>query len=443
MKKGKICRGCFADWQESTERCPFCGTPREGERYRWDDWAFGMVLDRRYLLGKIYKREAGYVIWRVYDGILDIPCFLLRERGVSDSLLKETVEMDLQQAKKEGYEILTYKMIGRHPTIVFSMADRYLPKDECQIFRFSAHEHRDKITEVQTSKKRKKVLTTDTILTGRYRVLGVIGIGGFGITYLCEDINIGRNVAVKEYFPVQWAEREEEFVTVSSSKLFEPFRYGRKAFTGEIKTLAKFIHEKSIVTVYDGFSANDTVYMVMEYLSGKSLGKIMKEREGPMSVSEWRDMMRSVLQGLAQLHEKGYLHGDISPGNIFCTDSGDILLIDLGAAKKWEDMTVTFSAAFLKPDYASPEQYQTARTGKCGTEGPWTDLYSLGGVMYYCLTGRKPPDVLKRLEEGGEEIFFSRKEKLKIPKKWRQCIVRCMELDRKKRPQSIEELEEL
>ena len=116
-------------------------------------------------------------------------------------------------------------------------------------------------------------MPADTLLNDRYQILGIVGIGGFGITYLAKDINLLRNVAVKEYFPKQWVQREQNYVSIRHSGMVEPFKYGLKSFVSEIKMTAKFIHTENIVTVTDAFFENDTAYMVMEYIQGESIGR--------------------------------------------------------------------------------------------------------------------------------------------------------------------------
>lgn len=442
MDRQRRCRGCFAQMQEGASRCAFCGRAWDREKCRLGSWETGKVLEQRYTLGDLYQEGEHHAIWRAYDGVLDISCFLLRGREETEYFSEQ--EMGFVSGEERDYEMLGFRMIGGHPIWVFSMKNLYLPEDKCQIFNLFSPENPRKDIKVQAGHRAKNALPEDTMLADRYRVLGTIGIGGFGITYLCEDINMGRNVAVKEYFPDQWSEREGGEVSVCSSKMVDAFRYGKRAFAREMKLLAGFIHERFIVTVYDGFSANDTYYMVMEYLPGKSLGKIMRERgKHPLSIAQWKKIMNPVLEGLDTLHQCGILHGDISPGNIICTEGGEVRLIDLGSAREWKSGEEVFLTAFLKPDYASPEQYQTACTGKPGTEGPWSDIYSLGATMYYCLTGRKPPDIMERLEEGNDKMAFTARDKLRIPARWRELIGRCMEPDRGKRPQNIEEVRNL
>lgn len=441
MERQMRCRGCFAQLGEDADRCAFCGRLRDADRQFLDGWETGRMLDRRYMLGDLYMEKEHRAIWRAYDGVLDIPCFLLRWREGEDSPSGQ--EMVFDGEGETDYEMLGYRKIDEHPAWVFSMRDPYLPREKCRILELFSREASQKAIKVQAVRRGKDVLPEDTLLADRYLVLGTIGIGGFGITYLCQDINMGRNVAVKEYFPAQWSEREDGEVSIRSSNMIRAFRYGKKAFSNEMKVLAQFIHARPIVTVYDGFSANDTYYMVMEYLPGKSIGRVLRDRrQRPVSAARWRKVMASVLDGLDALHGQNIMHGDISPGNIICTNQGEAKLIDLGSARKWEGGEGAFLTAFLKPDFASPEQYQAAQTGWLGAEGPWSDIYSFGATMYYCLTGRKPPGILERLEGGSGQISFTARDRLRIPAKWRELIGKCMEPDRRKRPQSVEEIRE-
>lgn len=411
------------------------------KEHQRDDWMKGMVLDGRYLLGEIYEKRENRVIWRTYDYILGITCFLFREWDVGGPHRERSLPIDFGAAAGAGYEILGYRNIAGYPVWVFSMKNEDLPAEQCKIWDILSRDTSEAAKEVFLIKNRENMLPKDTILAGRYRVLGAVRMEEMFIAYLCEDINMGRNVMVKEYFPLQWAQREDGCVTITSSKWLKAFRRGKRVFAREIRILAKFIHEKSMITVYDGFSANDTFYIVTEYLPGKSLGRIMLERRyRPFSCSKWKKIMVPILGGLQALHQTGILCGGISPGSILCTDKGEIKLLDLGSAREWKNIENTFTAQYLYLDYTSPEQYRAADTGEVSTHGPWTDIYSLGATMYYCLTGRKPQSVTERLEKGMEEVDFTIGDRLRIGKTERGVIRKCMELDRGKRPQSVEEL---
>ena len=274
-------------------------------------------------------------------------------------------------------------------------------------------------------------LSEDTLLDERYRVIGCVGVGGFGITYFCEDLLLQRNVAVKEYFPSEWAEREADALEVKNSRYLNAFLYGKKSFLKEAQITAKFIHAQNIVTIYDVFSANDTVYLVMEYLQGDSVGRRMKKRQyKPYSEKEAAEIILPSMKALRSIHESYVVHGDISPGNLICTKEGTVVLIDFGAAKYMTDKQPVLQAAFLKKNYAAPEQYRTAKEGIPRDEGAWTDIYAMGATLYYLLTGHVPTDALTRLSSKKTELIPPKKYGVKIQKGYFQLICQMMELDK-------------
>ena len=125
---------------------------------------------------------------------------------------------------------------------------------------------------------KQETLPEGFLLAGRYEALRCIGVGGFGITYLCRDKRLGRKVAVKEYFPRQWAEREGAYVSVKKSSMAEAFRLGMQSFVREAQIMAEFVETPQVVTLRDVLQANDTVYLAMEYLDGVSVGRDMRRR---------------------------------------------------------------------------------------------------------------------------------------------------------------------
>lgn len=280
---------------------------------------------------------------------------------------------------------------------------------------------------------KQETLPEGFLLAGRYEVISCIGIGGFGMTYLCEDKSLGQKAAVKEYFPRQWAQREDVYISVRKSSMAEAFRMGMQSFLREAQIMAEFVETPHVITLHDIWQANDTVYLAMEYLDGISVGRSMRQREGkPYSPKEAAEIALPALEGLGRMHEKGFIHGDVSPGNIMRSQSGEICLIDLGASRSYKEKRPAPNAVFLKPEYAAPEQYQTAREGIPRDEGPWTDVYGMGGVLYYLLTDQKPADALSRLE--------GKDEKAKLPRKWAKLLQRAMALPVQERISSAEEL---
>lgn len=458
----KICRGCFAEWNEQSLRCPWCGWADdtdfiksglhkgEAERKNLDaaGWETGMVLEKRYLLGMVYLKRSDYVIWRVYDSIMDIRCFFLVSVGGSLDVMKELGWGFLMQENEEECPVvLSFKEIDSRYALVFSMKDLYLPEDAfiswLQLERDGPERLIDHVEYVREQMTMKNVLPEDTILAGRYRIAGCIGIGGFGITYLCEDILLQRNVAVKEYFPGEWAEREGKYVMARSSGLLEAYRYGMRSFMQEVKMTAHVMYARYLITEYDTFLENDTAYIVLEYLSGTNIDKEMKKRGNrPYTPHEMAKIIVPVLKGMGEMHDKKMIHSDISPGNILRTDEGRIVLIDLGASKyKNKDSSIR-RAAFLKKAYAAPEQYRISRNGTAQEEGPWTDIYAVGALMYYLLTGHKAVDALSRLSGEKTELIPPKKYKVKLKKGWMKLINQCMELDWSKRLSSARQVEE-
>ena len=287
-----------------------------------------------------------------------------------------------------------------------------------------------------------KTLPKGFVIAGRYQVIRCIGIGGFGVTYLCEDSKLQRKTALKEYFPRQWAEREEEYISVKASSMAEAFRMGMQSFLQEAQIMSQFIETPHVVTFYEVVEANDTVYLAMEYIEGLSAGRRLRERKyRPYKPKEMAQILIPVLDGLERMHEKNIIHSDISPGNIMCSKEGGVFLIDLGAAKAYKEKNPVISASFLKPDYAAPEQYRTAKEGIPRHEGPWTDIYGAGGTMYCLLTGQKPADAISRLGGSGIKKKEPKKFRLqRLPGKWMKLIRQAMALEISERISSAGEL---
>lgn len=449
MEEPKICLGCFTEWEEGKKVCPHCRWNPEEKILDAIYWHIGDVLEQRYLIGNFFCTVRDMVVWRIYDNLLGIPCFVLINQGNSVDALASAA-LHLQAAAKAtevSVEVLAIKKLAKKNVLLFSMQDRYMEVETFErLLQADADEPEsliEKIEYASDDEKRKQLLPAGTSLGDRYRVIGCIGIGGFGITYLCEDILLHRNVALKEYFPAEWVERDGEYVAVKKSNMVEAYRFGIQSFLKEARITAKFIHTPHIVTIYDAIEANDTFYMVMKYIPGISIGREMRAREyKPYTPAEMADIILPVLEGLEQMHESRIVHSDISPGNIMRSEQGDIVLIDMGASKYALENQPILSAAFLKLDYAAPEQYRTGKEGIPKDEGSWTDIYAVGATMYYLLTGHKPTDVISRLSNRKTDLISPRKYKVRLSKQWMQLIHHAMELDRRERFYSVAELKE-
>lgn len=230
-------------------------------------------------------------------------------------------------------------------------------------------------------------------LIGRYAVAGVLGQGGFGITYLARDTQLGRDVAIKEYLPAALAVRPDgSSVLPRSTEVADDFGWGRSRFIEEGRTLANLHEAPSIVKVFDFLEANGTAYIVMELLRGRTLEDRVKA-EGPLPPAGLQAILGPLLAGLQRVHDTGFLHRDIKPSNIMLGADGKPTLIDFGAARAaMADRTRAMTAIFT-PGYAAPEQFTSAK------QGPWTDIYGLSATLHYAITGRAPPSAFDRLME--------------------------------------------
>jgi len=224
-----------------------------------------------------------------------------------------------------------------------------------------------------------------------YRIEKILGQGGFGITYLAHDNNLHRQVAIKEYLPIELAVREGNFsIQPVSENHREQFQWGLDRFLSEARTLAKFDHP-NIVRVLAVFEENNTGYMVMNYEQGMSLAEKLKGRK-TLEEAEIIKFMLPIMGGLEQMHEAGFIHRDIKPDNIFIRKDGSPVLLDFGSARQALGGQTRTLTSLVTPGYAPFEQYYA----KSNEQGPWTDIYGLGATLYRATTGVAPVDAVDR-----------------------------------------------
>ncbi|MGE3703228.1 MAG: SUMF1/EgtB/PvdO family nonheme iron enzyme [Hyphomicrobiaceae bacterium] len=234
-------------------------------------------------------------------------------------------------------------------------------------------------------------------VVGKYRILGLLGRGGFGITYLAHDTQLGRDVAIKEYLPELLAMRQSTgHVTARSTRHADNFIWGRERFLVEARLLAGLGGTPSVVAVHDFIEANGTAYMVMALVRGESLESRLA-RIARLAEADLNPFVRPLLAGLDRVHAANVLHRDIKPSNIIIDGSGAPTLVDFGASRlalqgRTQAMTVVYT-----PGYAPPEQMSSVN------QGPWTDIYATAAMLYHCIAGVKPPDAMNRI--AGEEFL--------------------------------------
>ena len=237
-------------------------------------------------------------------------------------------------------------------------------------------------------------LRKGTRLIGRYTIEGVLGQGGFGITYLGIDELHEKKVAIKEFFPQGIVTRNIEYkdtVTVTFVGEKDNYEKGKERFLKEARTMAKFSKDEGIVKALDFFEINNTAYIVMEYLEGITLKQYLRENKR-IAPEDLIELLVPLIESLDEIHSQGMIHRDISPDNIMVLPDGRIKLMDFGAARDYTEFGEKSLSIVLKPGYAPPEQYQTH-----GIQGPWTDIYALCATMYKCITGENPPDAIERV----------------------------------------------
>ncbi|MBL8258888.1 MAG: protein kinase [Candidatus Competibacteraceae bacterium] len=227
-----------------------------------------------------------------------------------------------------------------------------------------------------------------TALQARYTVGRVLGEGGFGITYLGWDDTLALRVAIKEFLPRTLAGRSGDGLSVQvyQGKSAQEFAYGLEQFLDEARRLARFANHPGIATVRDFFAANQTGYLVMNYLDGVTLQDYLLRQGNRISVDQALDILLPVMDTLRDIHASGLLHRDISPDNLFVPDGKPTKLIDFGAARTALSQHSCSLSVVVKPGFAPEEQYRTR-----GEQGPWTDVYALGATLYWALTGERPP----------------------------------------------------
>lgn len=254
------------------------------------------------------------------------------------------------------------------------------------------------------------------IVNGRYRIDDVLGQGGFGITYLAEDLELHRKVALKELFIAGNSQRTNDNTVISVALDGIPFSEFVKRFIREARQIAQFDHE-NIIKVYEYFECNGTAYFAMEYVSGMSLQELVKIN-GPLAGKQATDVINSLLSAVAELHERGVIHRDIKPANVMISDRWRVVLIDFGTARTFDDGRTVSTVAMVSGGYSPWEQY-----GESGQLTKQSDIYAIGATMYFLLTGKKPLAAPDRM---GVEMESPRQLEPNISQAISQSVMKAM-----------------
>jgi len=277
-------------------------------------------------------------------------------------------------------------------------------------------------------------LPSGTELVNDFRIERVLGAGGFGITYLANEIALARAVTIKEYFPSDFAYRREgQDAAPRSHDCAEDYDWGLDRFIEEAQTLAKFNHP-NIVRVYRYFRENNTGYMVLHFEEGQSLKSWLKGLNRAPRQKELDRIIAPLLDALALIHDADFLHRDIAPDNIIIRKDGTPVLIDFGSARGEIVSHSKTVSALVKPGYSPYEQYaETSRQ-----QGPWTDIYALAATLYHAIAGHRPPDSPSRMVK--DEIVPARQAALSSYRpRFLRALDKALTLSVEGRPQSVAE----
>jgi len=270
--------------------------------------------------------------------------------------------------------------------------------------------------------------------TNNYTVEKILGSGGFGITYLAKDEKLGRKVAIKEYYPGEFAGRDTTRsvvpITVDQAELFA---WGKERFLDEARMLAGFDHP-NLLGVLGYFETNNTAYMVLPYIEGKTLGQRYKDKL--LTEEEARKLMLQLVDGLKQVHDKGVLHRDIKPANIILTGPEETpVLIDFGAARSALGQKSNSLTAIVSAPYSPREQYTTVLE-----QTPSTDIYSLGATIYRAMFGSGPPEAIVRDEVIELTELENSSKKGGISSQFERALRNTLEFRVANRPASVDQL---
>ena len=260
----------------------------------------------------------------------------------------------------------------------------------------------------------------DTLFDGRYRIQRKLGAGGMADVYLAEDQELGRRVAIK-ILNGRHA-NDDQFI---------------ERFRREAKNAAALNHP-NIVSIYDRGEAEDTYYIAMEFLDGRSLKELIVSRgKAPINVAI--EYTRQILSALRFAHRHGIVHRDIKPHNVLVDGEGRVKVTDFGIARAGTSQMTETGSIVGTAQYLSPEQ---ARGGEID---PRSDLYSLGVVVYELLTGKTPFDGETPVEIAMKHLSTEPKPPSKlrpdVPPELDKVVLRALAKDPDDRYQSADEME--
>jgi len=275
---------------------------------------------------------------------------------------------------------------------------------------------------------------SSTLLNGKYRIEAILGQGGFGITYLAVHTILGKKVAIKEFFPKEYCDREgnTSHITIGTQSNSEFVTKLRNKFIKEAQNIAKLSHA-NIIQIQDIFEENNTAYYVMEYIEGASLEEIVT-KQGALAPARAVKYIEAIAGALRHMHNSKMMHLDVKPANIMIRTKDDCpILIDFGLSKGYtaQGGQTTTTPHGISQGYSPFEQYDSDGVSKFS---PQTDIYSLAATLYKLITGTTPPEATKRAENSGLTFPDTVSDSL------RNMIETCMAFKKSDRPADMDKV---
>lgn len=286
------------------------------------------------------------------------------------------------------------------------------------------------------------VLTNEN-QTEKYVIGRVLGQGGFGISYLAWNANRGEKVVVKEYFPTQLVNRDrDDKVIPINAKEADLFQHGLDNFLKEAYQMLEFSNDPNVVNVKNFFQANNTAYIVMEFIDGQTLKEIIENSGGRIPLDDVLNRLSPIVDVLERMHKpkinsngqilrRPLIHRDISPDNIMFTSNGFVKLLDFGAARNFEDD----KTGIIRTGYSPPEQFMSNDSNFM--QGPWTDVYALAATIYHAVTGQLPVNSLSRLDS--DSLVLPSSFGVKLEPFQEKALLKGLNPDYRKRCQTVRE----
>ncbi len=281
----------------------------------------------------------------------------------------------------------------------------------------------------------RETLQTDFYL-GNYRIIEVLGTGGFGVTYKALDEHDQKFVAIKEYFPKKVAIRDESnSIRPESIDLIDDYNWGLDRFLEEAKTIALFRHP-NIVHILKFFKENNSAYIVLSFEDGVSLKEWLNLLGRKPSQEELDHLILPLIDALHVIHKNGLLHRDIAPDNIIMRYNGGPVLVDFGAARSALNKRKNSFNKIVKRGFSPHEQYSS----NSQQQGPWSDIYAMAATIHYAITGKAPPKAPDRLKSDVLESLSSLEDH-EYRSNFLKAIDQALSIDPRHRPQNIRDWE--